>query len=94
VAGSNQQSNSWNIDGIETSAPETGSSWMDVNPDNIEEVQIMWGLRVRKPERLQCGYQGGNEYHGSTFFWQTTLDTNVSARIWSWGDPPFQKDKF
>ncbi|MDE0003982.1 MAG: carboxypeptidase regulatory-like domain-containing protein [Rhodospirillaceae bacterium] len=39
--GSNQQSNSWNIDGIETSAPETGSSWGDPNVDMIEEVEII-----------------------------------------------------
>ncbi len=39
--GSNQQSNSWNIDGIESSAPETGSSWWDPNVDAIEEVEII-----------------------------------------------------
>ena len=39
--GSNQQSNSWNIDGVETSAPETGSSWGDPNVDMIEEVEII-----------------------------------------------------
>lgn len=39
--GSNQQSNSWNVDGIEASAPETGSSWWDPNVDMIEEVEII-----------------------------------------------------
>ena len=39
--GSNQQSNSWNIDGVETSAPETGSSWGEPNVDMIEEVEII-----------------------------------------------------
>lgn len=39
--GSNQQSNSWNVDGIEASAPETGSSWWDPNVDLIEEVEII-----------------------------------------------------
>lgn len=39
--GSNQQSNSWNIDGVETSAPETGSSWGEPNVDMIDEVEII-----------------------------------------------------
>ncbi len=39
--GSNRQSNSWNIDGVEVSGPETGSSWWDVNPDVIEEIQVI-----------------------------------------------------
>jgi hypothetical protein len=39
--GSNRQSSSWNIDGIDVTAPETGAAWMTVNPDNIEEIQVM-----------------------------------------------------
>ena len=39
--GSNVQSNSWNVDGIEASAPETGSSWWSPNVDAIEEVEII-----------------------------------------------------
>jgi len=41
AGGSNVQSNNWFIDGIETTAPETGTSWVGVNPDAIEEVQVM-----------------------------------------------------
>ncbi len=41
AGGSNVQSNSWFIDGIETKAPETGTAWIYVNPDSIEEVQVM-----------------------------------------------------
>ncbi len=41
AGGSNVQSNNWFIDGIETTAPETGTSWVGVNPDSIEEVQVM-----------------------------------------------------
>ncbi len=41
AAGSNVQSNNWFIDGIETTAPETGTSWIWVNPDSIQEVQVM-----------------------------------------------------
>jgi outer membrane receptor protein involved in Fe transport len=38
--GSNVQSNAWYIDGIETTAPETGTAWVGVNPDMIEEIQV------------------------------------------------------
>ena len=41
AGGSNMQSNSWFIDGIETKAPETGTAWIWVSPDSIEEVQVM-----------------------------------------------------
>ncbi|MCP4590990.1 MAG: TonB-dependent receptor, partial [bacterium] len=41
AGGSNVQSNNWFIDGIETTAPETGTAWIVVNPDAIQEVQIM-----------------------------------------------------
>jgi len=41
AGGSNVQSNNWFIDGIETSAPETGTAWIYVNPDAIQEVQVM-----------------------------------------------------
>jgi hypothetical protein len=39
--GSNRQSSSWNVDGIDVTAPETGAAWLTVNPDNIEELQVM-----------------------------------------------------
>jgi hypothetical protein len=39
--GSNRQSSSWNVDGIDVTAPETGAAWLTVNPDNIEEIQVM-----------------------------------------------------
>jgi outer membrane receptor protein involved in Fe transport len=41
AGGSNVQSNNWFIDGIETTAPETGTAWIYTNPDDIQEVQIM-----------------------------------------------------
>jgi outer membrane receptor protein involved in Fe transport len=39
--GSNVQSNGWYIDGIETTAPETGTAWVSVNPDMVEEIQVL-----------------------------------------------------
>jgi hypothetical protein len=40
AGGSNVQSNNWFIDGIEYTAPETGTAWIYVNPDAIEEIQV------------------------------------------------------
>jgi hypothetical protein len=39
--GSNVQSNAWYTDGIEVTGPETGTSWVSINPDMIEEIQVM-----------------------------------------------------
>ena len=39
--GSNMQSNSWNVDGLEMTAPETGSTWLYQNPESIEEIQVL-----------------------------------------------------
>lgn len=39
--GSNVQSNSWHVDGLDTSAPETGSAWWYINPDTIAEIQVL-----------------------------------------------------
>jgi Carboxypeptidase regulatory-like domain/TonB-dependent Receptor Plug Domain len=39
--GSSRQSNSWNIDGVDVTGPETGKAWWYVNPDVIEEIQVL-----------------------------------------------------
>ncbi len=39
--GSSLQSNSWTINGVDASAPETGSAWLDLNVDLIEEIQVL-----------------------------------------------------
>ena len=39
--GSNVQSNAWYIDGIETTAPETGTAWVSPNPDTIEAIEVV-----------------------------------------------------
>jgi hypothetical protein len=39
--GSNMQSNAWKIDGIDAGSPETGSAWVYVNPDMVEELQVL-----------------------------------------------------
>jgi len=39
--GSDLQSNSWSVDGIDFSSPEVGSNWFLFNPDMVEEIQVM-----------------------------------------------------
>ncbi len=39
--GSDVQANSWNIDGVETSGPETGTNWIGVNTGMVEEIQVL-----------------------------------------------------
>jgi len=41
AGGSNMQSNNYFIDGIETTAPETGTMWIYTNPDAVQEIQVM-----------------------------------------------------
>lgn len=104
--GSNQQSNSWNIDGIETSAPETGSSWMDVNPDDIEEVEILgvgapaeFGNATGAVFNIVTKKGGDNFSANANYFFQADAltDQNVSAEdLEGYGyDPfPYKRDSF
>jgi outer membrane receptor protein involved in Fe transport len=39
--GSSITSNSWNVDGLNVTAPETGGAWWWLNPETIEEVQVL-----------------------------------------------------
>jgi hypothetical protein len=76
--GSNRQSNSWNIDGINVSAPETGSAWWSVNVDDLEEVQV-YGVGAPAEFGNYTGAvlnvvtkKGGNEFSGgANYFFQT-----------------------
>ena len=84
--GSNRQSNSWNVDGVEVSGPETGSAWWTVNSDLIEEIQVL-GVGAPAEYGNHTGAvlnvvtkKGGNAYHGgASYFYQTDAltDSNV-----------------
>ena len=39
--GSGTSSNAFHVDGIDTTAADTGSSWWWINPDQIEEIQVI-----------------------------------------------------
>ena len=84
--GSNMQSNSWNVDGLEMTAPETGSTWLYQNPESIEEIQVL-GVGAPAEYGNHTGAvfnvvtkKGGNDFHGgATYFWQDKdlVGTNV-----------------
>jgi hypothetical protein len=86
AGGSNVQSNSWFIDGIETKAPETGTAWIYVNPDAIQEVQIMHiGAPAEYGNMLGAAMNvvtksGSNELKGSAnLYWydDSLVDSNI-----------------
>ncbi len=86
--GSNRQSNSWNVDGINVTAPETGSAWLDVNVDNIEEIQV-YGVGAPAEYGAHSGAvlnvvtkKGGNEFSGGASYygqWDALTATNALA---------------
>jgi outer membrane receptor protein involved in Fe transport len=39
--GSSITSNSWNVDGLNVTGSETGNAWWYINPETIEEVQVL-----------------------------------------------------
>ncbi len=83
--GANQQSSTWNVDGIDVTAPETGAAWLFVNPDNIEEIQVM-GVGAPAEYGNHTGAvmnvvtkKGSNTFSGgANYFFQTDglTDTN------------------
>jgi hypothetical protein len=86
--GSNRQSNSWNVDGINVTAPETGSAWLDINVDNIEEIQV-YGVGAPAEYGSHSGAvlnvvtkKGGNDFSGGASYygqWDALTDTNILA---------------
>jgi hypothetical protein len=96
--GSHQQSNSWKVDGVEVSAPETGASWWEVDPDMIEEIQI-FGVGAPAEFGNATGavfnivtrggtntYSGAVSYYGQ---WDALTDTSVEI-----DDQGFHREKF
>ena len=85
--GSNQQSNAWNVDGMDLSAPETGSVWFSVNNDMIEEIQVL-GVGAPAEYGNHTGAvfnvvtkKGGNQLKGSANWFilsESLTDNNVT----------------
>jgi len=86
--GSNRISNSWYIDGIDVTGPETGRAWWTTNPDIISQIQI-YGVGAPAEYGNHTGAvlnvvtkKGSNSLHGGfNTFLQTDGFTGVNARI-------------
>ncbi len=87
VGGSNMQSNNWFIDGIEITAPETGTAWIYVSPDSIQEVQIMHiGAPAEYGNMLGAALNvvtksGSNQFRGgANVYWfdDSLVDSNIN----------------
>ena len=84
--GSNRQSSTWNVDGVNVTAPETGAAWLTVNPDNIEEIQVM-GVGAPAEYGNHTGAvmnvvtkKGGNEFSGGAdYFYQSDALTGTNV---------------
>ncbi len=99
--GSNQQSNAWHVDGINNTAPETGSSWVDVNPDAIAEIQVV-GVGVPAEYGNMTGgafniitKSGGNEFHGTgSYYGQYDSLTGTNVTLTDSAFPNFERVKY
>ncbi len=96
--GSSITSNSWNVDGLDVTGPETGNAWWYVNPDIIEEIQVL-GIGAPAEFGNMTGAainvvtkSGGNEYKGSfNSYFQFDELTDEGAKI---NGIPYSRDKF
>jgi len=86
AGGSNVQSNNWFIDGIELTAPETGTAWIYVNPDTIQEVQVSHiGAPAEYGNMLGAALNvvtksGSNQFRGGVnayFIDDSLVDSNI-----------------
>lgn len=99
--GSNQQSNNWQVDGIEVTAPETGSSWAETNFEAVEEIQVL-GVGAPAEYGNVTGAvfnvvtkRGGNEFHGTAnFFLQGDSITGTNVTLPGEDFPSFVRKKY
>jgi len=93
IGGSNVQSNNWFIDGIETTAPETGApetgtAWIYVNPDAVAELQVISIGAPAEYGNMMGGTlnvvtkSGSNQFKGGLniyFFDDSLVDSKINA---------------
>lgn len=86
--GSNLQSNSWSVDGVDLTAPETGSTWLYQAPDSIDEIQVI-GIGAPAEYGNHTGAvfnvvtkKGGNTFHGgASYYFQNNALTGTNVRL-------------
>lgn len=92
--GSNPQSNSWNIDGVEMSWPEGGTTLDYEAPDAIEEIQVMGvGAPAEYGNHLGAVFnvvtkKGSNNFHGgANYYFQNNGLTGNNVTLPPCSDP-------
>jgi outer membrane receptor protein involved in Fe transport len=86
--GSGNQSNNWNIDGISVTSPDMGTAFIWINPDMIEEVEVM-GIGASAEYGNATGAtlnvvtkSGSNSFHGSAnYYFQNDALTDENVVI-------------
>jgi len=96
--GSGTSSNSWSVDGLDSTNPDTGEPFWYINPDTIEEVQV---LAVGAPAEFGnmsgaalnvVTKSGTNQLKGrANLFYQSDNLTDSNAEI---DGIPFNRDQF
>ncbi len=88
VFGSSTQSNSWSVDGQDTSNVDTGRSYWWINPDTIEEIQVLAAGAPAQFGNMTGGAfnvvtkSGTNDFKGSlNAYYQTSGLTDENAEI-------------
>ncbi|TKJ30844.1 hypothetical protein CEE39_07745 [bacterium (candidate division B38) B3_B38] len=68
------ESNAYQFEGVDVSAPEYGAAWPWINPDIIQEIEVK-GIGTKAEDGQFTGTvinvvtkSGGNEFHGATNF--------------------------
>ncbi|MGH9465276.1 MAG: TonB-dependent receptor domain-containing protein [Thermoanaerobaculia bacterium] len=99
--GSSTVSNSWNVDGLNVTGPETGAAWWYINPETIEEVQVL-GIGASAEFGNMTGAainvvtkSGGNEYEGA-FNSYVQLDelTDTNVELPNTPFPSYVRDEY
>ena len=99
--GSSVQSNSWHVDGLDTSAPETGSAWWYVNPDVIAEIQVLGiGAPAEFGNLLGAAFNvvtksGTNDFKGTlNAFYQSGSLTDENVGLADTDHPHFTRTEY
>jgi outer membrane receptor protein involved in Fe transport len=99
--GSGVTSNSWNIDGLDVTAPEGGGAWWYINPETIEEVQVL-GIGASAEFGNMTGAainvvtkSGTNEFRGAfNAYLQDDSLTDTNARLEDSEYPTYELDRY
>jgi outer membrane receptor protein involved in Fe transport len=99
--GSGTSSNSWNVDGLNVTAPETGAAWWYINPETIEEIQVL-GIGASAEFGNMTGAainvvtkSGGNEFAGNfNAFYQSDDLTDTNVELPDTPFPAYVRDEY